>query len=42
MPRKLDGKRLSKKEEKIWKKVFKKTGKGGIATDAVKKYRRKK
>ena len=42
MPKKLHGKRLTAKEHRQWKKVFKKTGKGGIATSAVKKSRARK
>lgn len=42
MPKKLGGKKLSVKEERMWKHVYDKTGSGGAATNAVKKARRKK
>lgn len=42
MPTKLDNKRMNKKEHKIWRKVKHSSGSGGAATQAVRKYRRKR
>ena len=40
MPKKLHGKKLSKKEHRQWKHVMESTGSGGQATAAVKKSRK--
>ena len=42
MPKTLNGKKLSAKEHRQWKKVKHRTGSGAAATAAVKKSRRKK
>lgn len=42
MPKVINGKKLTKKEHEVWKKVFEETGSGGAATNAVKKMRRKR
>lgn len=42
MPRKLKGKKLTKKEHKQWKAAHAESGSGAIATAAVKKSRAKK
>lgn len=41
MPAKIGGRKLTKKEHKIWKSVKRKTGSGATATAAVKKWRKK-
>ena len=41
MPKTLLGKKLTKKEHEIWKKVKEKTGRGAIATAHIKKLRNK-
>lgn len=42
MPKKIDGKLLTEKEHRQWKKVFNATDGGGQATEAVRKSRRKR
>ena len=42
MPKKIDGRVLSRKEHRQWKHVYSKTGSGSKATAAVKKGRRGK
>lgn len=39
MPRKIDGKRLTAREDRMWKHVFEATGSGAQATAAVKRDR---
>jgi hypothetical protein len=42
MPKIIDGKRVTKKEHEIWKGTKKRTGSGGKATNAVRRYRNRK
>jgi len=41
MPRKIDGRPLSAKEHRQWKRVKASTGSGGAATNAVRRSRRR-
>ena len=42
MPKVIDGKKTTKKEHEVWKRVKQKTGSGAIATAQIQKMRRKR